>query len=84
MSSGGGGFFNRFTPWGGGGGGDAGGHQGGGPGRGVNHPRPQGPGGGQRGISFEDTAEYDFADDDCIYMGGINTPYAVLSAMLNT
>jgi hypothetical protein len=65
MSSGGGGFFNRFTPWGGGGGGGApGGHQGGGPGRGVNHPRIPGPGGGRRGVSFEDTADYDFADDD--------------------
>ena len=75
MSSGGGGFFNRFTPRGGGGGGAPGGHQeaaaraggsprGGGLGRGVNHPRPQGPGGGRRGISFENSAEYEFADDD--------------------
>jgi hypothetical protein len=64
MSSEGGGFFNRSTPWGGGGGGAAGGHQGGGPGRGFNHSRPQGPGGGWRGISFEDAAEYDFVNDN--------------------
>jgi hypothetical protein len=63
MSSEGGGFFNRFTPWGRGGG-APGGHQGGGPGRGVNHPQLQGPGGGRRGVSFEDAVEYDFADDD--------------------
>ena len=66
MTSGGGGFFNRFTPWGRGGGrGGPGGHQGGGPpGRGDYHPRLQGPGGGRRGVSFEDSADYDFADDD--------------------
>jgi len=64
MTSGGGGFFNRFTPGGRGGGGGPGGHQGRGPGRGDYHPRLQGPGGGRRGVSFEDSAEYDFADDD--------------------
>ena len=63
MSSRGGGFFNHFTPWGRGGG-APGSLQGSGPGRGVNHPRLQGPGGGRRGVSFEDAAEYDFANDD--------------------
>jgi hypothetical protein len=63
MSSGGGGFFNGFTPWRRVGGGAPGGHQGGGPGRGDYHPRLQGPGGGRRGVSFEDSAEYDFAAD---------------------
>ncbi len=46
------------------GGGVTRGHQGGGPGRGVNHPRLQGPGGGRRGVSFEDAAEYDFPDNN--------------------
>ena len=46
------------------GGGGPGGHQGGGPGRGDYHLRLQGPGGGRRGVSFEDSADYDFADDD--------------------
>jgi len=40
--------------------GKGGGHQGGGPGGGVNHPRPQ----GRRGVSFEDAAEYEFANND--------------------
>ena len=83
MSSGGGGFFNRVIPWGGGGG-ATGGHQGGGPGRGVNRPRPQGPGGGRRGISCEDATEDDFTNDVRHLYGGINTPYVMLSAMLNT
>ena len=74
MSSGGGGFFNRLNLWGAGGGGAAGGHQGGGPGRGGNHPRPQGPGGGQRGVSFEDSSEYDFSDDDRYLYGGNQYP----------
>jgi hypothetical protein len=64
MSSRGGGFFNRFTPWGeGGGGGAPGGHHGGGVGRGSNHRQPQGPGGGWGGVSFEDAAEYDHIDN---------------------
>ena len=74
MSSGGGGFFNRFTPWGGGDGAGSGSHQGGGPGRGGNHPecRLQGPGeGGRRGVSFEDATEYDLAGD---YYGGDQYP----------
>ena len=62
MSSGGGGFFNQINPWGTGGGGAPWGHQGGGPGGRVgNHPRPQGPEGGRRGVSFEeDSEDYDF------------------------
>ena len=44
----------------------------------------QGPEGGRRGVSFEDTAEYDFANNDRNLYGKINTPYVVLSAMLNT
>jgi len=64
-AGGGGGFFNRLNPWGAGWGGAPGGHQGGGlGGRGGNHHRPQGPGGERRGVSFEDSTEYDFADDD--------------------
>ena len=63
MTSGGGGFFHRFTPWGRGGGGAPGGHQGGGSGRGDYHPRLQGPGEGRRGVSFEDSSGYDFADN---------------------
>ncbi len=66
MSAGGGGYFNPFIPRGGGGG-RSGGHQGGDPGRGGNHPERrlhQGPGGGHRGVSFEDAAEYDLAVDD--------------------
>lgn len=48
MSAGGGGFFNPF---------------------GGNDPerrlhQHQGPGGGHRGVSFEDAAEYDLAVDD--------------------
>jgi hypothetical protein len=41
-----------------------GGDQGGGPSRGYYHPHLQHPGGGRRGVSFEDSADYDFADDD--------------------
>ena len=64
MSSRGGGFFNQFTPWGeGGGGGAPRGHHGGGLGRGLNHRQPQGPGGGWRGVSFKDAAEYDHIND---------------------
>ena len=69
MSSGGGGFFNQFTPWGRGGGGAPNGHQGGGPSRGDYHPCLQGLGGGRRGISFEESVEYDFTDDDRILYG---------------
>ncbi len=69
--SGGGDFFNRFSPWGGGGGG---GQQGGGqrgPGRGGNHPerRPHGPGGPRGHISFKDNGNYEFADDGRDYFG---------------
>jgi len=65
MSSRGGGFFNQLNPWGARGGGAPGGHQGEGPsGRGENHPQPQVPEGGRRGVSFEDSADYDFFNDD--------------------
>ena len=68
-----GGDFLTDSPHGDGGG-VTGGHQGGGPGRGVNHPRLQGPGGGRRGVSFEDAAEYDFANNDRSLYGGDQYP----------
>ena len=56
-------------------GGAPGGHQGGGlGGRGENHPRPQVTGGGWRGVSFEDSIEYDFSDDDRYLYGGNQYP----------
>ncbi len=80
-AGGGGGFFNKLNPWGVGGGGAPGGHQGGGMGsRGGSHPRPQGPGGGWRGVSFEDSTEYDFADDDRnLYGEGQYPPHRAFS-----
>ncbi len=45
-------------------GGAPGGHQSSVPGRGDYHPQSQGPVGGRRGVSFEDSVEYDFANDD--------------------
>ena len=84
-ASGGGGFFNQLNPRGARGGGAPGGHQGKGPGgRDENHPRPQVPGGGRRGVSFEDSTEYDFSDDDRYLYEEGNTPHGVYSARLNT
>ena len=63
-----------------GGGGGPGGHQGGGPGRGDYHPCLRGPVGGRRGVSFEDSADYDFADDDRnLYGEGQYPPYRVFN-----
>jgi hypothetical protein len=69
MSRSGRGFFNRFPLWGGGGGGD--GHQGGGTGRGGNHPHCQllRPGEARGWVSFKEAAVYDLADDGRDYYG---------------
>ena len=85
MSSGGGGFFNQFTPRGRGGGGAPGGHQETAARAGVSitlDPKVLEEAGEVSPLRTRRSMNLLMMTG--IYMGGINTLYAVLSALLNT